>query len=125
MTLRRRQPDHAGESNQSFQAPSPPKPELEWYRYPLNLFLARTLRFLGRFGFWYHNRRYDYAPKSIPFSRTKKIKVRDGYELVLYIYDPEPRSGSGTSFPPASAALMIQNRPQLRLPARHLPRHVS
>lgn len=57
-----------------------------WYRYPLNLILAQTLRFLGKFGFWIHDRQYK--PNGIPVTRRMKVGMRDGVDIVLHIYEP-------------------------------------
>jgi acetyl esterase/lipase len=59
-----------------------------WYRPTLNLILARTLRFLGKFGYYLHNKRYK--PNGIPVTRTMKVRMRDGHDIVLHIYEPTP-----------------------------------
>jgi hypothetical protein len=82
-------------SNQYPEQTAKPTP-LPWYRYPLNLFIARSIRYLGLIGFWHHARKYNYEPKSIPYSRKKSIRARDGYEIVLTIYDPSSSPARGT-----------------------------
>jgi acetyl esterase/lipase len=88
--LRQRQqpPTSSSTPIQSELHPSKEGVKLPWYQYPLNLILARTLRFLGKFGYYLHNKRYK--PNGIPVTRIKKVKMRDGYEVILHIYEPSP-----------------------------------
>ena len=94
MTLRQRQPLPTSSSTPPPTAPDPSRQgvKLPWYQYPLNVILAITLRFLGKFGFYLHNKRYK--PNGIPVTRIKKVQMRDGYEVILHIYEPSQQSTS-------------------------------
>jgi acetyl esterase/lipase len=96
MSLRQRQPPTSSSTPpQSEPHPSTERVKLPWYRPTLNLILARTLRFLGKFGYYLHNKRYK--PNGIPVTRIKKVKMRDGYEVILHIYEPSLSSTSLSS----------------------------
>jgi acetyl esterase/lipase len=78
--------------------------KLPWYQYPLNLILARTLRFLGKFGYYLHDKRYK--PNGIPVTRNMKVKMRDGHEVILHIYEP--------SSPPSTTSSRSHSIPSSR-----------
>jgi acetyl esterase/lipase len=92
MSLRQRQQAPTSSSTPPQSEPHPPteRVTVPWYRPTLNLILARTLRFLGKFGYYLHNKRYK--PNGIPVTRIMKVKMRDGYEVILHIYEPSPSS---------------------------------
>ena len=98
MTIRQRHPIPTSSPNPTHSQTSiPDSPKkattaLPWYQYPLNLILSRTLRFLGKFGFWIHNRQYH--PNGIKVTRRMGVKMRDGKEVVLHIYEPLPSSNT-------------------------------
>jgi acetyl esterase/lipase len=94
MSLRQRQQPPTSSSTPTQSKPHRSKEgvKLPWYRPTLNLILARTLRFLGKFGYYLHNKRYK--PNGIPVTRTMKVRMRDGHDIVLHIYEPSPSSAS-------------------------------
>jgi acetyl esterase/lipase len=99
MSLRQRQQAPTSSSTPPQSEPHPPteRVTVPWYRPTLNLILARTLRFLGKFGYYLHNKRYK--PNGIPATRTLKVKMRDGFEVILHIYEPSsspPTTSSGS-----------------------------
>jgi acetyl esterase/lipase len=113
MSLRqRRQPPTS--SITPIQSEPHPSKKLPWYRPTLNLILARTLRFLGKFGYYLHNKRYK--PNGIPVTRTMKVRMRDGHEIVFHIYEPSPSPShhSSPSFASHSREAIPSSRSELR-----------
>lgn len=103
MTLRQRSQPSTSSSTE--RPPPTRETKLPWYQYPLNLILANTLRFLGSFGFYLHNKRYK--PNGIPVTQTLKVRMRDGADIVLHVYEPSTSSSISTS----SSASRSHSRP--------------
>ena len=93
MTLRQR--NQPTTSSPTERPPPTKESKLPWYQYPLNLILANTLRFLGKFGFYLHNKRYK--PNGIPVTRAIKVRMRDGADIVLHIYEPSSSRSTSSS----------------------------
>ena len=107
MTLRQRNQPTTSSSTE--RPPPTRETKLSWYQYPLNLILANTLRFLGKFGFYRHNKRYK--PNGIPVTRTMKVRMRDGADIVLHVYEPSSSPSTSNS---SSSSLSRPSSSRLR-----------
>lgn len=78
-----------------------PSESRETNSYLHNFLLANLFRFLGKIGFWWHT--WCLSPRGARVTRSEKIRVRDGHEITLRIYDPSPSSYSTTTSAGASS----------------------